>query len=453
MVVVKKKKISGTTIGELRQQEKKAAEKKELPVEIYDVKEFGEEKKPSPKHRPVGMWVLVLLLLLAVGVFYYQSDLFAEKQGVVAKVDGQPIHQSAIDGQKEFLLRQLPEGSRALYGSFLTDEMILQALIEEKILMGEAMRLGISTSDEEVSAFIEENIDDAGITLEEYKKSLEDKGASFDDIRILVKKQMTINKLLQEEVYNKIAIDDAALQEQYAKELRAAHILVADNEAAQQILDDLDAGKSFADAAKQYSLDTVSAAKGGDLGMFQEGQMVKEFEDALKLLGVDEVSLPVQTQFGVHIIQRLPLLPFEEIKDQLRSELLAPLQAQMGKEYVDQLKNKSKIVMLKQIESTIGEAKDECIEGYGLSPETIILYITTEDWCAPCKQMAEIARRQSIPLYIAEDGTDTSQVIEDCFSLRPGFPQFVCAGSGKVSEGSLTEQSVLKFAEECKNSS
>ena len=82
MVVVKKKKISGTTIGELRQQEKKAAEKKELPVEIYDVKEFGEEKKPSPKHRPVGMWVLVLLLLLAVGVYYYQSDLFAEKQGV-----------------------------------------------------------------------------------------------------------------------------------------------------------------------------------------------------------------------------------------------------------------------------------------------------------------------------------------------------------------------------------
>ena len=67
--------------------------------------------------------------------------------------------------------------------------------------------------------------------------------------------------------------------------------------------EELGQGKSFEELAKQYSEDTGSKEKGGDLGFFDHGKMVKEFEDAAHKLKKDEVSEPVKTQFGYHIIK------------------------------------------------------------------------------------------------------------------------------------------------------
>ena len=67
--------------------------------------------------------------------------------------------------------------------------------------------------------------------------------------------------------------------------------------------DELAQGKSFEELAKQYSEDTGSKEKGGDLGFFGPGKMVKEFEEATQKLKKGEVSEPVKTQFGYHIIK------------------------------------------------------------------------------------------------------------------------------------------------------
>ena len=86
-------------------------------------------------------------------------------------------------------------------------------------------------------------------------------------------------------------------------EIRASHILVESEEKAKKLLEEIKSGKSFADVAKEVSL-CPSRRDGGDLGFFKRGVMVKPFEDAaFALKEIGDISEPVQTQFGWHLIQ------------------------------------------------------------------------------------------------------------------------------------------------------
>lgn len=84
-------------------------------------------------------------------------------------------------------------------------------------------------------------------------------------------------------------------------QFRASHILVSSSEEAENLKKEIVGGKSFASVAKAHS-QCPSAEEGGDLGWFEKGMMVKPFEDAVLALKVDEVSGPVRTQFGYHLI-------------------------------------------------------------------------------------------------------------------------------------------------------
>jgi len=85
--------------------------------------------------------------------------------------------------------------------------------------------------------------------------------------------------------------------------MRASHILVEKQSQALKILEELKAGADFKDLAKKYSI-CPSSKKGGDLGQFNRGQMVREFEQAAFILKQGEISGLVKTQFGYHIIKR-----------------------------------------------------------------------------------------------------------------------------------------------------
>ena len=85
--------------------------------------------------------------------------------------------------------------------------------------------------------------------------------------------------------------------------ITASHILVEKKHEAEDLLAKIRAGGSFEDLAKEFSK-CPSGEEGGHLGSFGKGQMVKPFEEAAFALGVGEVSGPVQTQFGYHLIRR-----------------------------------------------------------------------------------------------------------------------------------------------------
>lgn len=85
--------------------------------------------------------------------------------------------------------------------------------------------------------------------------------------------------------------------------IHASHILVEKQSQALKVLEELKSGTDFPSLAKKYS-QCPSGKKGGDLGQFNRGQMVREFEQAAFALKIGEISEPIKTQFGYHIIKR-----------------------------------------------------------------------------------------------------------------------------------------------------
>ena len=136
------------------------------------------------------------------------------------------------------------------------------------------------------------------------------------------------------EFVENLNIDDAKLQEEYKKayadqdpetEYNAAHILVETEEEARAIVEKLTEGEDFAELAKTLSTGP-SGPNGGDLGWFTDGMMVQPFFDAVVALAPGEVSPPVQTQFGWHVIMlketRAKDIPgFDEVRESLLNNL------------------------------------------------------------------------------------------------------------------------------------
>lgn len=144
--------------------------------------------------------------------------------------------------------------------------------------------------------------------------------------------------LSQEALADTVEVGDDELREYYEErssdlareERRAAHILIEDGEDAQEtmatIQERLDEGEDFSELAKEYSVDTVSAEEGGDLGFAGRGVYDEAFEETLFQLDKGEVSEPVSTTFGIHLIklldvQKAEVPPLEELEDELRREL------------------------------------------------------------------------------------------------------------------------------------
>ena len=90
-----------------------------------------------------------------------------------------------------------------------------------------------------------------------------------------------------------------------SRKIKCLHILVKKNREALMVLDRLKNGESFTNLAKELSIDKASGKRGGDLGFFRKGMMVKQFEDVAFRLEKGQISEPVKTEFGYHIIKRI----------------------------------------------------------------------------------------------------------------------------------------------------
>ena len=90
-----------------------------------------------------------------------------------------------------------------------------------------------------------------------------------------------------------------------SNKIKCLHILVKKNSEALTVLDRLKNGESFTNLAKEISIDKASGKRGGDLGFFRKGMMVKPFEDVAFRLEKGQISEPVKTEFGYHIIKRI----------------------------------------------------------------------------------------------------------------------------------------------------
>jgi peptidyl-prolyl cis-trans isomerase C len=217
---------------------------------------------------------------------------------VVAVVNGHEIKTSEVQMAAEDILGQLPDIPPKLRYPY-----IVEYLVERHLLAQAAVKEGIGDS-------------------EEYKRRLALYQAKA--LRDAYFAQTIVPTVTEEEM--KKAYDTESAKVAQTERIRARHILVASEQEAKQILARLEKGEKFEDLAKQYSLDG-SKEYGGDLGYFTAPEMVPEFSKAAFALKPGEVSQPVKTDFGWHVIKLEDrkmggAQPYDQVKTAIRNILL-----------------------------------------------------------------------------------------------------------------------------------
>ncbi|WP_274308061.1 peptidylprolyl isomerase [Solibacillus daqui] len=172
------------------------------------------------------------------------------------------------------------------------DQLLQQVVIEQ--ILNDKYEVTDKEVDEELAA-----------VKEQYGEGYEAAIAQSNLTEDMLKTNIRFS-LLQEKATKDVEVTDEEIQKYYdqaSQELNARHILVEDEALAKELVAKLKAGEDFAKLAKENSTDTGSAEKGGELGWFSVGTMVEQFNDAAYALEVDEISEPVKSDFGYHIIQ------------------------------------------------------------------------------------------------------------------------------------------------------
>ncbi len=171
------------------------------------------------------------------------------------------------------------------------DNMIDDVLVEQ-----EAARQGVSVSDADLNAAVQQMIDAAGGQTA-YDQTLAAQDQTPDEARTMQRTQMLYN-LMRDRVLASLG--------NMSEQVHARHILVDSRATAEALLAQIRAGADFAQVAKQSSQDTLTKDSGGDLGWFPRGKLIsKEVEDAAFALQPGQISDVVQSAFGFHIIQVL----------------------------------------------------------------------------------------------------------------------------------------------------
>lgn len=177
---------------------------------------------------------------------------------------------------------------------------------------------------------------------EDFKKAYEN---AKRDILAQMAMRETLKDVAVTEEELKAFYDQNQQQFKKGETVNAKHILTDSEETCKEILASITNGeKTFEDAAKEFST-CPSKERGGDLGEFGKGQMVKEFEDAAFAAEIGQVVGPVQTQFGYHLIKvekknEATVIEFEQIKENLRTNLLQQKQELEYNKKVAELKEK-----------------------------------------------------------------------------------------------------------------
>lgn len=230
-------------------------------------------------------------MALLVGVLIGGLAISFSNKEVVANVNGQEIMKEEL---YEALVKQ-------------NGEQALDMLITEKIVRIESENSNISVTDDEINQEIEELKEEYG-GEEPFLAALENSNMTMEDLKNNIELNTILIKLIgpgitiaQEEIeeYFEMYKDSFAV----AEAVKARHILVETEEVAKEVKNKLADGEDFSKLAKQYSIDDSNKEQGGDLGTFGRGKMVDEFEEAAFNLEIGEISEPVKTEFGFHIIK------------------------------------------------------------------------------------------------------------------------------------------------------
>jgi peptidyl-prolyl cis-trans isomerase C len=265
----------------------------------------------------------MLVMILALAILPGCAGDKAPEGTVLATVNNENISQDDILKQ----MKRIPEWARPQLQDAEGKSKFLDEMIKRELIYQEAARMKLN-NDEEFKA-----------QVKEFEK--------MTLVQLILKKEVDEKVKLDKEEAKKF-FDQNADKLTVGTKIKASHILVETEKEANDIIDKINKGKGFADLARSLSKDSVSAKKGGDLGYFGRGQMVPEFESAALSLKPGEVSKPVRTRFGFHIIKLIEIkkgepAKFEESKEAITRQITMEKRKKLFDKFIDRLKAGAKI--------------------------------------------------------------------------------------------------------------
>ncbi|MGM0446480.1 MAG: peptidylprolyl isomerase [Bacillota bacterium] len=323
--------------------------------------------------------VMILTLLVAFPVAAQEGETTeSEQPEVAAVVNGEDITMQELDqysGTQNLIMslyRSNPEFTQVLLQTEAGQNVIeefqkvkLDQLITEKLLAQEAESRGIELSEEEQTEIFNQqlegikeqnNLDDEQLEQTLQQQGIESIDAYKQRFFEANKDRLIINKL-QETVMGDVEVTEEEMESYYEEntsefevqeQVEASHILLEDEETAQEVLTELNNGADFAELAKEYSTGP-SAEDGGSLGYVSKDQNIAEgFKDALFELEVGTVSDVVETQYGFHIIKvsdkrEAGTRTYDEVKDQIKEQLTNQKGQNIWDQFVRELRDEAQI--------------------------------------------------------------------------------------------------------------
>jgi parvulin-like peptidyl-prolyl isomerase len=253
----------------------------------------------------------------------------------------QPLPPLLEVGQRQLTLQQFNRELKDAYPdiSALTNqeqlqlkEQLLKQLIDRELILGEATRLNVQlTPDELDAAMIEVR---GNYTAEEFTNVLQQTGNTPERWLAALKLRLLITKVSAAALISQVQVSDKETEDYYKNqreefrrpvEIRARQMLFKTHDEANRILKLLKEGGDFATLAGQYS-QSPDRENGGELGYFSPGQLPIEFDEVLFKLQVKQISAPVESPYGFHLFlverkRKAGLRPYAAVKDEIAAKL------------------------------------------------------------------------------------------------------------------------------------
>ncbi len=234
-------------------------------------------------------------------------------------------------------------------------QSVLAGLVRTAVLEPAAAERGIEVTEEDVTAeldLIKADFPDQTA----FEEALNEQALTEETLADLIANRLLEDRL-REDVVGELGVNDLEVRTYYEAHIEdysetcVQHILFNQEAEARVVAADLqqakpkDVDELFVERAAQHSKDTSNAEQGGELGCNPAGQFVTEFEDAMNALEIGEISDPVQTEFGFHIIKvnERKVVPFEEVQDELTAQLSGPRQDEAWEEFVTDLYDRADV--------------------------------------------------------------------------------------------------------------
>lgn len=261
-------------------------------------------------------------------------------KGAVAKVGKEYVTKEDFDSNYSILRNMyygtLPEeefdkpGQDGMSQQVKLGNQVIDMLVMDEIVKQELKKNKVEVSEEDINKQIE-NMKTASGSEEAFKAQLDNYGITEEEFRSLIAQNARTEALMNNFI-SKNAPSDAERQKYFDEnkdkliKYDVSHILVDTEEEAKEIEKSLKEGKEFEELAKEKSKDPGSAVNGGELGeITMQTPFVQEFLDKVKEMKVEEISEPVKSQFGYHIIRLNSISgSVEELKDVIDKELVNP---------------------------------------------------------------------------------------------------------------------------------